>query len=62
MKRKLLAVAFISFCLAALPATVLADSRTFSPPAEKGTIYIVIKFTKGLGGAAAYFKLLDKCY
>lgn len=49
MKRKLLAVALISFCLAALPATVLADSRTFSPPSEKGTIYVVVRFTKGLG-------------
>lgn len=52
MKRKLIAMFGILFCVLAIPATVWADSQTFTPPAEKGKIYVVVRFggTTGIVG------------
>jgi len=49
MKRQTLATAVMMFCFLALPLTVWADSRTWPPPPQKGTIYVIVQFTKGLG-------------
>jgi len=49
MKRKTLAATIMVFCVFAMPLTVWADSRSYTPPAQKGNIYIVIRFTKGGG-------------
>ena len=48
MMRRILAFWGIIFCFVAVPLTVYADSRNFTPPAEKGKIYIIVKF----GGAS----------
>lgn len=42
--KKMLVFLGIVYCFAAVPFTVRADSRTFTPPAEKGKIYIIVKF------------------
>ncbi len=49
MKRKLIALMGILFCLSAIPTNVLADSRPFTPPAEKGKIYIIVRFGQTSG-------------
>jgi hypothetical protein len=43
MKRKLLAIVIIFFCTIALPVSVLADSRTYTPPPRKGVIFVVVR-------------------
>ena len=45
MRRKLIAMVGILFCLLAIPATVWADTQTFTPPSEKGRIYVIVRFT-----------------
>lgn len=42
--KKALAIIGVLFCLAAVPLTVRADSRTYSPPPKQGTVYAVINF------------------
>lgn len=42
MKRKEIALSTILFCLLALPLTVWADTRTYTPPPKQGVIFIVI--------------------
>lgn len=32
-----------------LPLTALADRRTYKPPAEKGDVYIVVRYKQGFG-------------
>lgn len=49
MKRNSIAFAIVLLCVFALPQTAWANSQTFSPPPQKGTIYVVVRFTKGLG-------------
>lgn len=49
MKTRILVVVVIAFCVAALPLTTLAESRTWTPPAEKGNVYVIVRFTKGGG-------------
>ncbi len=49
MKRKLIAAIGILFCLLAVPATIRADTETFTPPAEKGKIYIIVRFGQTSG-------------
>ncbi len=49
MKRKLIATIGILFCLLAAPANIWADSRRYTPPTEKGTVYIVIKYRQTAG-------------
>jgi hypothetical protein len=49
MKSKLIATIGILFCLLAIPSAVWADSTTWTPPAEKGTIYIFIKYRTTFG-------------
>lgn len=44
MKRKLSVFLGILYCLAAVPLAVLADSRTYTPPAEKGKVYVIVSF------------------
>jgi len=48
MMRKVLVFLGIIFCFVAVPLTVWADSRTYTPPAEKGKIYVIVRF----GGAS----------
>lgn len=50
MKRKLLALVAVFWCVAAIPMTVWADDReTYTPPPEKGKIYVMVKFA-GMSG------------
>lgn len=49
MNQKTIAFTVVMFCVLALPLTVWADSQTYTPPAQKGTIYVIVRFTKGLG-------------
>ena len=49
MKRKLLAAFFCLYSLIILPVSALADSRSYTPPARKGYVYIVIRY-KSLTG------------
>jgi hypothetical protein len=44
MKRKITALVGILLCAIGLPLTVWADSRTYRPPAKRGTIYVVVDF------------------
>lgn len=49
MKHRICVLSIVLLCLTALPMSTMADSKTFPPPPKKGTIYVIIKFTKGLG-------------
>ncbi len=49
MKRKLIAIFGILFCLLAIPTTVRADTQTWTPPAEKGKIYVIVRFGQTSG-------------
>lgn len=42
MKRITTALSVMMFCVLALPLSVLADSRTYTPPPRQGVIFIVI--------------------
>jgi hypothetical protein len=44
MMRKMLVFLGIVFCFVAVPLTVWAGSQTFTPPAEKGKIYVIVRF------------------
>jgi hypothetical protein len=46
MKRRISALVGILFCAVAFPLTVWADSKTYTPPAEKGEIWIVVRHKK----------------
>lgn len=49
MKRKSLAVLTNAVLIILLPLVCLADSRRYTPPAEKGDVYIVIRYRQGFG-------------
>lgn len=49
MKRKISAFSVMIFCILALPLTIWADSRNYTPPPEKGNIWVIVRFTKGFG-------------
>lgn len=49
MKRKILVFFGVVYCLLAVPLAVLADSQTYTPPAEKGKIYVLINFAGASG-------------
>lgn len=34
----------VVFCFVALPLTVWADSKSFTPPPEKGKVYVIVRF------------------
>ncbi len=45
------------FCVLALPLTVLANSQSFTPPAEKGTIYVIMKYRQTFGPQATQISI-----
>lgn len=49
MKRKLLAFTINTILILLLPLICLADSRRYTPPAERGEIYIVIRYKQTFG-------------
>jgi hypothetical protein len=49
MTRKPIAFTTMIFCILALPLTVWADSRTYTPPPRKGTIYVIVRFVNNDG-------------
>ena len=55
MRKATLLLTAVAVLLAAATVVVLADSRTYTPPAEKGEIYVVIRYrTAGsMGGMYA---------
>ncbi|MGI8883903.1 MAG: hypothetical protein ACR2IA_06635 [Pyrinomonadaceae bacterium] len=48
MKNKILATIMI-FVTLTFPLTVFADRKSYKPPAEKGTVYVIVKFRQGFG-------------
>lgn len=44
MKRKVIALTAILFCVSALPLTVLADRQNYAPPAQRGVIWVVVRY------------------
>lgn len=44
MKNKLFRIMLAAFLIMNFAADTMADSRTFTPPAKKGTIYVVVRF------------------
>lgn len=49
MKIKLIAFSLIVISLAAVPTTVWAETQSWTPPPEKGTVWVIVRFTKGYG-------------
>ncbi len=44
MIKKSIALVCILFSMIAVPITVMADGKTYTPPAKKGIVYIVVRF------------------
>ncbi|QYO66692.1 hypothetical protein [Leptolyngbya sp. 7M] len=50
MKLKLIFLTFSALCFFAVPFSVLAqNSQIWTPPPRKGTVYVIVQFTKGMG-------------
>lgn len=48
MKHKFLSVVGLMIILGTV-STALADRQTYTPPAEKGSVYIVVRYRQGFG-------------
>ncbi len=46
MSKKILSVFMIMLSIAVVPVAMFADSQSYTPPPEKGTIYVIVRHKK----------------